>query len=234
MRPSSGAATSETRNDSRKSGDPTLSSPAAPEDGRTPPPTPFLLSFDDGTVDHYEVVVPLLKAAGWSGIFFVPTAKLNRPGRLTNEMVREMAKAGHTIGLHGHEHRRLDEFGEEDIRVQMEFSSKVLEDLTGAPAVVFAPPGGFMDRRVQAVALETGARAIRTMRWGYNRRLDLAALECIPLNRHSTEAEFRRMLEFRSPALAYAAKEIARKLIPAGLYGSLRETVSRVRNRCGK
>jgi peptidoglycan/xylan/chitin deacetylase (PgdA/CDA1 family) len=142
-----------------------------------------------------------------------------------------MVKAGHTIGLHGHEHRRLDEFGEEDIRVQMEVSRTILEDLTGAPPVIFAPPGGFMDRRVQAVALETGVRAIRTMRWGYNRRLDLTALECIPLNRSSTEAEFRRVLELRSQALAYAAKQIARKLVPAALYGSLRESVSRARGK---
>src|SRR5438445_13656718 len=95
--------------------------------------------------------------------------------------------------------------------------------------MVFAPPGGFMDRRVQAVALETGARAIRTMRWGYNRRLDVAALECVPLNRHSTDVEFRRVLEFRSQAVGYAAKQIARKVVPKSFYEPLREMVSRVR-----
>jgi peptidoglycan/xylan/chitin deacetylase (PgdA/CDA1 family) len=181
-----------------------------------------MLSFDDGTADHYEVVFPLLAKAKRSATFFVPTAKLNRPGYLTNEMIREMAKAGHTIGLHGHEHRRLDEFGEEDIRVQMEVSRAKLGELTGTAPLVFAPPGGFMDRRVQKVALETGVRAIRTMRWGYNRRVDLAALECIPLNRHSGKAEFRRVLEFRSQAMAYAMKQLARKVVPAGMYGPLR------------
>src|SRR6266700_914195 len=48
-RPSPDAATSETRTpDSIIT---TLSEPAAPEDARTPP---FTLSFDDGTVAHYE------------------------------------------------------------------------------------------------------------------------------------------------------------------------------------
>src|SRR5207245_776655 len=106
-RPSPEAATFETSTGPRDSGVTTRSEPAAPEDGRTPP---FMLSFDDGTVDHYEVVSPLLEAAGRAAIFFVPTAKLNQPGRLTGGMVKEMAKAGHTIGLHGHEHRRLDQF----------------------------------------------------------------------------------------------------------------------------
>jgi peptidoglycan/xylan/chitin deacetylase (PgdA/CDA1 family) len=229
VRPSPGAAGSDSVETPDSREPVPLSGVAAPGDGRTPPAVPFLLSFDDGTVDHYEVVFPLLAQADQKAIFFVPTAKLNRPGYLTNDMVREMAKAGHTIGLHGHEHRRLDEFGEEDIRVQMEISRAILANLTGAPPVVFAPPGGFMDRRVQAVALETGVRVIRTMRWGYNRRLDLTALECIPLNRSSAEAEFRRVLEFRSQALAYTAKQIARKLVPAGLYGPLRESVSRAR-----
>ena len=74
-----------------------------------------------------------------------------------------------------------------------------------------------------------GVRAIRTMHWGYNERPDLTALECIPLNRHSTELEFRRVLEFRSQALAYAAKQMARKLVPKSLYGPFRELASRAR-----
>jgi peptidoglycan/xylan/chitin deacetylase (PgdA/CDA1 family) len=180
-------------------------------------------------VDHYDLVRPLLEKVGLKGIFFVPTAKLNRSGYVTSNMVRDMAKAGHTIGLHGHEHRRLDEFGEEDIRVQMEASRAMLEELTGTPPVIFAPPGGYMSRQVQFVALESGVQAIRTMRWGYNRQLDPAALECIPLNRNATEAGFRRVLEFRSQAFAYAAKQIARKVVPKSLYGPLREMASRLR-----
>jgi peptidoglycan/xylan/chitin deacetylase (PgdA/CDA1 family) len=188
----------------------------------------FILSFDDGTVDHYDVVCPLLEKVGRKGFFFVPTAKLNRPGHLTNNMVTEMAKAGHTIGLHGHEHRRLDEFGDEDIRVQMEVSRAMLRDLIGTPPITFAPPGGYMNHGVQAIALETGVRVIRTMRWGYNRRVDLTALECIPVNRHSTEAEFTRVLEFRSQAVAYAAKQITRTVVPKSIYEPLRDMVARM------
>jgi peptidoglycan/xylan/chitin deacetylase (PgdA/CDA1 family) len=197
--------------------------------GHSPNAPEFILTFDDGTVDHYDVVCPLLEKVGQKGIFFVPTAKLNRPGYLTSDMLRDMARAGHTIGLHGHEHRRLDEFGEEDIRVQMEVSRAKLEELTGTPPMIFAPPGGYMSWQLQSIAMESGARAIRTMRWGYNRQVDLTALQCIPLNRNSNEAEFGRVLEFRSQAFAYATKQIARKLVPKGLYGPLREMASRVK-----
>ena len=45
-----------------------------------PPQRAYLLSFDDGTEDHYEVVLPLLARYGCRAVFFVPTAKLNRSG----------------------------------------------------------------------------------------------------------------------------------------------------------
>ena len=35
-----------------------------------------VLTFDDGFVDHYETVFPLLRARGWSGVFFLAGATL--------------------------------------------------------------------------------------------------------------------------------------------------------------
>ena len=103
----------------------------------------------------------------------MPTAKLDRAGYLTSKLVTELSRAGQTIGLHSHEHRRLDWLGEEDIRVQMQLSHRIIEDLTGEPPVFFAPPGGYMNRRIRDIALETGIRVIRTTRWGYNPNPDL-------------------------------------------------------------
>jgi len=186
----------------------------------------YLLSFDDGTVDHYEVVLPLLARYGCRAVFFVPTAKLDRAGYLTSKRVTELSRAGQTIGLHSHEHRRLDRLGEGDIRVQMQLSHRIIGDLTGERPVFFAPPGGYMNRRIRDVALETGIRVIRTTRWGYNQSPDLTALQCIQVTRHFTEAEFRRVLEFRRrSAVLYAAKEIIKKTIPSRTYESLRDMV---------
>ncbi|MBM3777173.1 MAG: hypothetical protein FJW23_02895 [Acidimicrobiia bacterium] len=43
-----------------------------------------LLTFDDGFVDHAETVWPLLRARGWSGVFFVSGAAVADPPRLLN------------------------------------------------------------------------------------------------------------------------------------------------------
>jgi len=65
-------------------------------------------------------------------------------------------------------------------------------------------------------------RVIRTMKWGYNPDPDLASLDCIPVNRHLTEMEFRRILEFRNIALMYRGKQIAKKLMPSKIYETVR------------
>ena len=62
----------------------------------------FLLTFDDGTVDHHDIVLPILKKLGQYAVFFVPTAKLNRPGYLTEAQATEIATAGQLSGCHSH------------------------------------------------------------------------------------------------------------------------------------
>jgi len=201
-------------------------SPEKLVDSAQPCERAYLLTFDDGTLDHYEVVLPILARYGCHGVFFVPSSRLDRPGYLSSKQVVEMSRAGQTIGLHSHEHRRLDWLGEEDIRVQMEISRQTIGDLTGKPPIFFAPVGGYVNRCVRSVALESGVRVIRTMRWGYNENPDLAALECIPVNRYFTEHEFRQVLEFRRrSAMLYGAKEIAKKMIAPQAYESLRSIV---------
>jgi peptidoglycan/xylan/chitin deacetylase (PgdA/CDA1 family) len=191
-----------------------------------PQPGPaYLLSFDDGTQDHYEVVLPLLARRRCRAVFFAPTARLNRAGYLTSQQISELSRAGQTIGLHSHEHHRLDWLGEEDIRVQMQLSRQIVRDLTGASPVFFAPVGGYFDQRVRAIALESDIRVIRTMRWGYNQDPDFTALECVPVNRHFTDEEFRRVLEFRRRSALYAAKEVTKKIIPSRTYENLRTSL---------
>jgi peptidoglycan/xylan/chitin deacetylase (PgdA/CDA1 family) len=121
--------------------------PIAPHqlrDNKGPSRNTYILSFDDGTQDHFDVVLPILARYKLRGIFFVPTAKLDRPGYLRAETVKALSRAGHAIGCHSHEHRRLDWMMEEDIRVQLELSQQILGRITGEPPVIFAPPGGLI------------------------------------------------------------------------------------------
>lgn len=185
----------------------------------------YLLTFDDGTQDHFENVLPLLERYQRRAVFFVPTSKINREGYVTSPGLQEMSARGQTIGLHGHEHRRLDLLGEEDIRVQMQLSIEQIQKATGQRPCIFAPPGGFINGRVRQTALDSGVQVIRTMRWGYNKHPDLTALACVPVNRYMTERQFRNVLEFRSRALTYTLKQAAKRLLPMSVYVSFRDAL---------
>ena len=171
--------------------------------------------------------LPVLERYKTRAIFFVPTVKLNRSGYLSTEQIQQISRARQTIGLHSHEHRRLDTLGEEDIRVQMELSQEILGKIIGEKPVYFAPPGGFINRRVRDVALERGVKVIRTMHWGYNKKKDLAALDCVPINRFMSHAHFQQALHFQSMAVTYTLKQITKRLIPAPTYEALRDLLFR-------
>ena len=160
-------------------------------------------------------------------MFFVPTARLGRPGYLTTVQLRELADAGHTIGCHSHEHKRMDTMSGEEIQRQLQTSRKILRDTTGVEPWIFAPPGGFLNAAMRAAALRSGLRVIRTMRWGFNRRPDFAALETIPLNRHTRDREFQNILEGRQSRLLYWGKQAAKALVPARAYERLRGWIFR-------
>ena len=206
---------------------------AVPDIGRPPDDTatarPFWMTFDDGTLDHYEIVTPVLNGKNVRGIFFVPTTKLGKPGYLTRPQVAEMAAAGHLIGSHSHEHRRLDQMTGGEIRDQLSMSLDILGEITGARPILFAPPGGYFNGRIKDAARELGFTAIRTMRWGLNEKVDPMALECIPLNRRFAPRHILNVLDGRIPRwfkYLYRGKELLKAMVPARGYEKIRDTLT--------
>lgn len=186
------------------------------------------LAFDDGTVDHAQVVLPELCRRGWRAVFFVPTGKLDRPGRLSREQLRQLADAGQTIGCHGHEHRRMDRLGREEIHRELDLAVRTLREVTGTGPWIFAPPGGYMNAMLRAAALERGLRVIRTMRLGLNRRADVTALETVPVHRLMTARQFEAILAGRCSRPLYLAKETLKALVPIRIYERLRALIFRL------
>jgi peptidoglycan/xylan/chitin deacetylase (PgdA/CDA1 family) len=180
------------------------------------------LSFDDGTADHYELVIPVLKQFNLPAVFFVPTAKLDRPGYLSRAGLRALAAAGHTIGCHSHVHQRMDAMNNHELGAQFQAACRIIQDETGRAPWIFAPPGGYINSAVKTAALQSGMGVIRTMRWGYNRKPDLTQLETIPINGRTGPAQFQRILEGRQPRHLYFAKEVIKAFVPTRVYERLR------------
>lgn len=98
----------------------------------------LLLTFDDGTIDHYTTVMPLLKQFKMPAIFYIPTAKLDTNGYITSRQAGGMVENGHVLGSHTHTHPRLPSKGTSQIIEEMEVSAQVLQDIHGV-ADAFCP-----------------------------------------------------------------------------------------------
>ena len=181
-----------------------------------------VFSFDDGTIDHLQVVLPVLCDWGIPGLFYVPTGRLNQTGYLSRGMVQELYRAGHTVGSHGHSHGRLDLMSCDAIRAELNQSREILHDIAGEYPQHFAPPGGLFSPLVQVAAQQAGFTFFRTMQWGCNRRFDPMWIEAIPMTNGLTRNVLPSVLRRRGEWLlkaAYRGKEGLQAVTAAGRLG---------------
>jgi hypothetical protein len=75
-----------------------------------------------------------------------------------------------------------------------------------------------------------GVQAMRTMRWGYNRTIDLMELETIPVNHSFNDQRFLSILESKNSwfLFLYNGKETLKRFIPLRIYEFLRRLVFRL------
>lgn len=104
------------------------------------------LTFDDGPhPEHTPKVLDLLDAAGAKATFFV----IGRKAEQHPDVVREIVRRGHAVGLHSYAHDRL--FSLRSLRVVREDLAravKVLEGITGERPWLFRPPVGHTSLRI--------------------------------------------------------------------------------------
>jgi peptidoglycan/xylan/chitin deacetylase (PgdA/CDA1 family) len=114
------------------------------------------LTFDDGFLDHYTTVYPLLRSHGLTGCFFIPTGLIGRAGGVSRSMVREMSDGGMTIGSHSVSHSKLSQLGSAEILHELTASKHYLEDLTGRACSQLAYPYGNYNEAARQTAMQAG------------------------------------------------------------------------------
>ncbi len=113
------------------------------KDGRFPlPEKPVILTFDDGYIDHYTNVFPLLKNRNQKAVFFIMTDRVGQEGYMNWDQINEMSNAGMEIGSHAKSDVDLRYVSEKDGISQITDSKKVLEEKLGKPVYSFAYPSG--------------------------------------------------------------------------------------------
>jgi peptidoglycan/xylan/chitin deacetylase (PgdA/CDA1 family) len=123
------------------------------------PAQPVLLSFDDGSATHHSVALPALSRLGFPAIFFPMTVVLNRPNWLSVGQLRELDRAGMTIGAHTWDHHRLDRLAAGQWSTEVDRPKAQLAEILGHPVDLMAYPYGIWSQEALAHVHTAGYRA---------------------------------------------------------------------------
>ncbi len=125
------------------------------------------LTFDDGLVEHLDLVVPALKRAGAVATFYLPSGCLGRAAsevgyaghHLDADGVRRLRAAGMEIGSHSRSHAVLVRLDAAALAAEISGSRRDLEEILGQAPRSFAYPYGSrrtFDERVSAAVRTAG------------------------------------------------------------------------------
>jgi peptidoglycan/xylan/chitin deacetylase (PgdA/CDA1 family) len=118
--------------------------------GKSLPPKPVILTFDDGYADAYFHAFPLLQRFGFVGTFFLISAPIDNrdPEFLTWDQVEEMHAAGMKFEPHSYNHPDMRNRGYDFLVFQILAPKEAIEARTGETCRFFAYPSGRYDQFV--------------------------------------------------------------------------------------
>jgi peptidoglycan/xylan/chitin deacetylase (PgdA/CDA1 family) len=129
------------------------------EFGTALPAKPVLLTFDDGWGSHHSVALPELTRFGFPGTFFPQTMVLGADGWLSEDHLRDLDRAGMTIGTHSYDHPRVDQLSGDQWRVQVDEPRAQLSAILGHPVDLMAYPYGVWSQEALDRVAAAGYRA---------------------------------------------------------------------------
>lgn len=124
------------------------------------------ITFDDGNASDAKLALPALLRNNLSATFFVVAARLDQPGSLSSEDVRDLVRAGMAVGSHGLAHRPWRSADDDALRAEMA-ASGLIADAAGVPVREAACPFGSYDRRVLTALRRHGFSRVYTVDEGH-------------------------------------------------------------------
>lgn len=105
---------------------------------------PVILTFDDGYVDNYTELYPLLQKYQVKATIFVVTGTVDyNPRTLTSAQIRELSESGLvSIQSHTHTHPYLDTLSREEQERELTVSKEQIIRMTGKEPYVLCYPSG--------------------------------------------------------------------------------------------
>lgn len=145
---------------------------AAKKAGSPLPAKPIILTFDDGTLDTFHALFPILQERRVKALVFLITDFIGtQPDYMTWDQARQMQQSGLVeFGSHTCSHARLRKISDEEIKRELSQSKQIIEEKLAVPCSSFCYPfgsGGF-DQRVRPLVFQAGYQFDFSTKQGIN------------------------------------------------------------------
>ncbi len=118
------------------------------------------VTFDDGWVDNFTFGLPILTKLSVPATFFVTSGHIYRseddPRKMSVLQLKELLRAGMTVGGHTRLHPDLTRLPLEDAARRIALCKEDLEKALGVTIRFFAYPGGAFNRQVAQLVRDAG------------------------------------------------------------------------------
>ncbi len=119
------------------------------------PAKPVVLTFDDGYLDFYDYVFPILKEKGIKATLFVISQYVGGERYAGWGQIKEMSDSGLVlIGNHTLNHRSLVNLSQEDGYNQIISAKQIIEEHINRPVLYFAYPYGGVSKIAEQILKE--------------------------------------------------------------------------------
>jgi peptidoglycan/xylan/chitin deacetylase (PgdA/CDA1 family) len=139
---------------------------AARRGEQTLPEKPFILTIDDSHRSVAEGAAPALKKFRWPAELFVIPARIDEPGYLQWQDLRDLGALDIASQSHALTHRLLNRLSKDEIEREMVESKRVIEDHTGVAVRALAVPMGGYPGSTRRIAIAAGYQIVCTSYYG--------------------------------------------------------------------
>ena len=189
------------------------------ERGGALPPKSVVITFDDGYVDNFHYAAATMARYGLTGMFFIPTARLDGPTRgshpddasMSWAQLAELLAQGHEIGAHSVTHRKLTLIDPAQRAREVRECKQALEQRLQRSVEFFCYPAGAYDGLVKQAVRDSGYRGACTVEPGANRPwMDVFALKRTEISAVDSLWDVRKKLAGAYDWLHVAAQAVYR------------------------
>lgn len=154
-----------------------------------------IMSFDDGYLDNYTEMFPIIKKYNAKVTVFMISAYIGGADYLTKDMIREMSASG-LVSFQSHTHRHINVTAadNETLRNEFETSKREIKDLTGREVKALCYPTGAYNQNAMAVASEYFDFAYTTVSAVSTAGYDLMSLPRFRVSRGLSKGYFASIL----------------------------------------